>query len=124
LEESALSDCQTTIVVTSIDIHILPLSPCQNFGNFFTNNTSCHYFTEGILEISTVSQFVKKTPYLYTIDPEKFGRGTGKAFLYKAMERFFAICICLACYSTLKDKGLYFHQLPCCYCRKRFHRAV
>ena len=27
----ALSDCQTTIVVTSIDIHVLTLSPCQNF---------------------------------------------------------------------------------------------
>jgi len=43
LEEPALSDCQTTIVVTSIDIRVLTLLPCQNFGNFSAKNTSCYH---------------------------------------------------------------------------------
>ena len=75
-----LSDYQTTIVVTSTDVHILTLLTCQSFGNFFLSNTSCHYFTEGALAICTVLRFMKKTPYLYTIDPQNLAEALGKCF--------------------------------------------
>jgi len=93
---------------------------------FYTNNRHhriCHYFMGAPWPSAPVSQFVKNSICMFH-RPSKVGRGTGKAFLCRAMGRFFMINIRLACYSMPKDKGLHFHQLPRRYGEKGFHRVV
>ena len=55
---------QTTIVVTSIDIHVLTLLPCQNFQQTTPAVTKLRRAPCNSLTICG------KTPYLCTIDPQ------------------------------------------------------